>query len=156
MSNSLQPHEPQHARPPCPSPTPGVHPNSCSIKSVMPSNHLILCRPLLLLPSILPSIRVFSNESALLHQVAKVLDKSTQHLKHVYIILSFIQNKHPESTHTQKRKPGPSAGSSAGRVAGGGGTEEGRRAGDGQETVTKCPPSSVRWPGCPPPHGPQM
>src|SRR5574340_252312 len=36
-----------------------------SIKSVMPSNHLILCRPLLLLPSILPSIRVFSNESAL-------------------------------------------------------------------------------------------
>ena len=36
-----------------------------SIKSMMPSNHLILCRPLLLLPSILPSIRVFSNESAL-------------------------------------------------------------------------------------------
>ena len=36
-----------------------------SIESVMPSNHLILCYPLLLLPSILPSIRVFSNESAL-------------------------------------------------------------------------------------------
>ena len=36
-----------------------------SIKSVMPSNHLILCRPLLFPPSILPSIRVFSNESAL-------------------------------------------------------------------------------------------
>ena len=36
-----------------------------SIKSVMPSNHLILCRPLLLLPSVFPSIRVFSNESAL-------------------------------------------------------------------------------------------
>ena len=35
-----------------------------SIKSVMPSNHLILCRPLLLLPSIFPSIRVFSNQSA--------------------------------------------------------------------------------------------
>ena len=35
------------------------------IKSVMPSNHLILCRPLLLPPSIFPSIRVFSNESAL-------------------------------------------------------------------------------------------
>ena len=34
-----------------------------SIESVMPSNHLILCRPLLLLPSIFPSIRVFSNES---------------------------------------------------------------------------------------------
>jgi len=36
-----------------------------SIDSVMPSNHLILCRPLLLLPSIFPSIRVFSNESVL-------------------------------------------------------------------------------------------
>ena len=36
-----------------------------SIESVIPSNHLILCRPLLLLPSIFPSIRVFSNESAL-------------------------------------------------------------------------------------------
>src|SRR5574337_1124013 len=36
-----------------------------SIKSVMPSNHFILCHPLLLLPSILPSIRVFSNESTL-------------------------------------------------------------------------------------------
>ena len=37
-----------------------------SIESVMPSNHLILCHPLLLLPSIFPSIRVFSNESVLL------------------------------------------------------------------------------------------
>ena len=36
-----------------------------SIETVMPSNHLILCRPLLLLPSIFPSIRVFSNESVL-------------------------------------------------------------------------------------------
>ena len=36
-----------------------------SIELVMPSNHLILCRPVLLLPSILPSIRVFSNESFL-------------------------------------------------------------------------------------------
>ena len=36
-----------------------------SIESVMPSNHRILCRPLLLLPSIFPTIRVFSNESAL-------------------------------------------------------------------------------------------
>ena len=36
-----------------------------SVESVMPSNHLILCRPLLLLPSVFPSIRVFSHESAL-------------------------------------------------------------------------------------------
>ena len=40
-------------------------PKPMSIESVMPFNHLILCRPLLLLPSIFPSIRVFSNESAL-------------------------------------------------------------------------------------------
>ena len=40
-------------------------PKPMSIESVRPSNHLILCRPLFLLPSIFPSIRVFSNESAL-------------------------------------------------------------------------------------------
>jgi len=65
MSNSLRPHELQHTRPPSPSPTPGVHSNSTSIKSVIPSSHLILCRPLLFLPPIPPSIRVFSNESTL-------------------------------------------------------------------------------------------
>ena len=48
----------------CPSPTPGACSNSCSL-SVMPSIHLILCCSLLLLLSIFPSIRVFSNESAL-------------------------------------------------------------------------------------------
>ena len=41
-------------------------PKLMSIELVMPSNHLILCDPLLLLPSIFPSIRVFSNESAVL------------------------------------------------------------------------------------------
>ena len=40
-------------------------PKPMSVESLMPSNHLILCRPLFLLPSIFPSIRVFSNESAL-------------------------------------------------------------------------------------------
>ena len=40
-------------------------PKLLSVESVMPSNHLILCRPLLLLPSVFPRIRVFSNESAL-------------------------------------------------------------------------------------------
>ena len=44
-----------------------------SIESVMPSNLLILCRPLLLPPSIIPGIRVFSNEVSSLHQVAIVL-----------------------------------------------------------------------------------
>ena len=65
MSDSLRPHELQHARPPCPSPTARVHPDSTSIESVISSSHLILCHPLLLLPPILPSIRVFFNESTL-------------------------------------------------------------------------------------------
>ena len=62
VSHTLWPHEPQHARPPYPSPTP---PKPTSIVLVMPSNHLILHCPPLLLPSIFPSIKVFSNESAL-------------------------------------------------------------------------------------------
>ena len=59
MSSSLQPHGLQHARLPCPSLPPGVCSNSLSFESVMPPNHLVLCCPLLLLPSIFPSIRVF-------------------------------------------------------------------------------------------------
>jgi len=55
----------KHTRPPCPSPTGGSLLKPMSIESVMPSSYLILCHPLLLLPSIFPSIRVFSNESAL-------------------------------------------------------------------------------------------
>ena len=62
VSDSLQPHESQHARPP--SQTPSLL-KPMPIESVMPSSHLILCRPLLLLPPIPPSIRVFSNESTL-------------------------------------------------------------------------------------------
>ena len=55
---TLWPYGLQHARLPCPSPTPRAYSNM-SIESVMPSNHLILCCPLLL-PSVFPSIRVFS------------------------------------------------------------------------------------------------
>ena len=64
MSESLRPHGQQHTRPPCPSPSPRVYSNLCQLgrwchptisSSVVP----------LLLPSIFPSIRVFSNESAL-------------------------------------------------------------------------------------------
>ena len=80
--DSLRPHGLQHARLPCPLPTP-CSSMDCSmlaslsvtnswsflklmsIESVMPSNHLILCRALLPLPSIFLSIRVFSNESVL-------------------------------------------------------------------------------------------
>ena len=61
----MRPHGLQHARPPCPSLSPLSLLKLMSIESVMPSNHLILRRPLLLLPSIFPSIRVFSNKSSL-------------------------------------------------------------------------------------------
>ena len=60
--HSLRPHGLQHTRPPCPSPTPRVHPNPCLLTShmlVMPSNHLILCHPLPFSLSIFPSIRSF-------------------------------------------------------------------------------------------------
>ena len=53
-------------------------PKPMPIVSVMPSNHLILCRPLLLLPSVFPSIRIFSNESALCIK-AKVLEFQLQY-----------------------------------------------------------------------------
>ena len=59
MSDYLRPHESQHARPPCPSPTPGVHSRVTSIESVMPSCHLILGHPLLLQPPIPLSISLF-------------------------------------------------------------------------------------------------
>ena len=65
MSDSLRPHGLQHTRLPCPSPISQGLPKLMSIEFVMPSNYLILCLPLLLLSSIFPSIRVFSNESAL-------------------------------------------------------------------------------------------
>ena len=65
LSNSLWPHGLQHAMPPCPSPTPGVCSNSCPSSRWCHPTNLILCRPLLLLPSVFPSIRVFSNESVL-------------------------------------------------------------------------------------------
>ena len=68
VSDSLWPHESQHTRRPCPSPSPGVHSNSRPLSRWC---HLILCRPLFLLSSIPPSIRVFSNESTLLKRWPK-------------------------------------------------------------------------------------
>ena len=67
MSSSLWHHGLQHARPLCPSLSQQISqslPKLMYIASVMPSSHLILWHPLLLLPSIIPSIKDFSNESA--------------------------------------------------------------------------------------------
>ena len=65
MSDSLLIHRLQHARPPCPSPTPGVYSNSCPLSHDAIQPPRLLSPPSLLPPSIFPSIRVFSNESAL-------------------------------------------------------------------------------------------
>ena len=61
MSDPLRPHETQHARPLCPSPTPRVYPNSCPLCWWCPPTNSSSVIPF----SIFPSIRVFSNESAL-------------------------------------------------------------------------------------------
>ena len=62
VSDFLPPHGLQHARPPCPSPTPRVYANSCPLSQWC---HLIPCCPLLLQPLMFISIRIFSNESVL-------------------------------------------------------------------------------------------
>ena len=64
VSSSLRPHELQHTNPSLSVTNSWSLLKLMSIKSLMPSNHLMLCSPLLLLPSIFPSIRVFSNELA--------------------------------------------------------------------------------------------
>ena len=65
MSDSLRPHGLQHTKLPLSITNSGRLLRLMSIESVMLSNHLIFCHPLLLLPSVFPSFRVFSNESAL-------------------------------------------------------------------------------------------
>ena len=66
MCDSLRTHGLQHARPPCPSPVSRVYPNSCPLsRGCHPTISSSVCRPLLFPPSVFPSIRVFSNESAL-------------------------------------------------------------------------------------------
>ena len=65
MSDSLQPHGLQHSRLPCPSPTPGAYSNSCPSRQRCHPAISSSVAPLLLPPSIFPSIRVFPNESVL-------------------------------------------------------------------------------------------
>ena len=77
MSDYLRPHGLQHARLPCPSILPRVA-QTHGHWVEMPSNCLFLCHPLLLLPSIFPSIRVFSRVHSS-HQVATVLEFQLQH-----------------------------------------------------------------------------
>ena len=86
MSNSLRHHEPQHARPPCPSPTPGVHPNSCSLSrwchpaissSVVPFSSCPQSRPA---SESFPMSQLFAwgGQSTGVSALASVLPKNTQ------------------------------------------------------------------------------
>ena len=83
FSRSLRPHEPQHTRPPCPSPTPGVHPNPCPLSqwchpaissSVVPFSS---CPQSLQHQGLFQWVNEKSNPSS--HQVAKVLEFQLQH-----------------------------------------------------------------------------
>ena len=80
--------------PPCSSPTPGVYPNSCP--SSQSTNHLILSHPLLLLPSIFPNIRVFSNGSALRIRWPKYwsfsfnISPSNEHRGPIYLRMDWL------------------------------------------------------------------
>ena len=76
--DSLQPHGLQHSRLPFFFTISRRLLKLMSIEMVMPSDHLVLCHPLLLLPSLFPSIKVFSSESGL-HVMAEVLELQLQH-----------------------------------------------------------------------------
>ena len=91
MSDSLQLHGLQHARLPCPLPSPGAGSNSRP-ESMIFSYHLVLCRPLFLLLSIFPSIRVFKLVRSS-YQVAKVLEFQLQHQSFQWIFRTdFLQD----------------------------------------------------------------
>ena len=88
MSNSLWPHELQLARLPSPPLSPRICSNS-HLLSWWLSNNLILCHPVLLLPSIFPSIRVFSNESALCIKWPKYWSFSINSSNEYSVLISF-------------------------------------------------------------------
>ena len=79
VSSSLRPHGLQHCQASLSFTISWSLLKLMSIESVTLSNYLLLCHPFLLLPSVFPSISVFSNELASLHRVAKVLELQFQH-----------------------------------------------------------------------------
>ena len=84
-----------------------------SIESVMPSNHLILCRPLLLLPSIFPSIRDFSNESALCIRWPKYwsfsfnISPSSEHPRLISLRMDWLDGSPCSPRDSQESSPTP-------------------------------------------------
>ena len=93
--DSLRSHESQHARPPCPSPTPRVHSNSCQLsRGCHPA--ISSCCPLLL-PSIFPSTRVFSSESVDTQESSPTLQVKSINSS-VLSFLFIVQLSHPYMT----------------------------------------------------------
>ena len=78
MSDSLRPHEPQHARPPCPSPTPGVYPNSCPLSRSCHPTISSSVAPFSSCPQSFPASGSFLMIGCL-HWVVKVLELRVQH-----------------------------------------------------------------------------
>ena len=87
--NSLWPHGLQHARLPCSSASPRDCSNSCPTESVVSSNHLVLCHPFLLPPSVFPSIKVLSNENNLA-LVLSLLRKQPIHISASYYFIKDL------------------------------------------------------------------
>ena len=90
VSNSLRPHEPQHARPPCPSPTPGVYPNPCLLSRWCHPTILSSVIPFSSCLQSFPASGLFKWVSSL-HQVAKVLEFQLQHqsFQWIFRLISF-------------------------------------------------------------------
>ena len=86
MPDSLQPHGLQHSQASLSFTISWSLLKSMSIELVMPSNHLLLCHPLFLLPSIFPNTKIFSKWVRSLHQVAKVLELQLQHQSFQWIL----------------------------------------------------------------------
>ena len=95
---TLRPRELQRSGLPCPSLSPGVCSDFMSMEWVMLSNHLILS--LLLLPSIFPSIRVFSSESALRISVPHPHSLSSDQVLHVDVSLNSVFTMSPYLAHS--------------------------------------------------------
>ena len=114
------------------------------IESVMPSNRLILCRPLFLLPSILPSIRVFSNESALPVRWPKywsfIISLSNEYSGLIFLEFTGFEYAIIYTIDLQKTNPGPCLGMWTW------GTESGHRhLGTGGKRVDKYSHWSLKW-----------
>ena len=108
VSDSLWPHGLQHARLPYPSPTPEACSNSCLLGRCC---HLILCQPLHLLPSIFPSIRVFSNVSVLHSRWPKYwsfsfsINHSNEYLGLIFFRMDWLDLLEVQGTLTSLLKP---------------------------------------------------